>query len=94
VELSAGSLEWTDGPQSSTVDGTEAVAQAVSPLRAVDQRFDRYTSAVRYVDTPALFENRPSYRLLDVSWTDDVGTMNFGLSAHFDKLDVSRGHRS
>jgi transcriptional regulator with XRE-family HTH domain len=94
VPLGDVALNWTDGPQPSAIDGTEPEANSLSPLRTARHRFDRYTSAIRYVDTPTLFENRPSYRLLDVAWTNGGGSMRFGLSAYFDKLDVAEaiGH--
>ena len=88
VELVDVDLTWVEGPQPTTIDGAEAEAQALCPLRTARYRFDRYTSAIRYVDTPALFENRPSYRLLDVSWSESGGRLHFGLAAYFDKLDI------
>jgi len=52
--------------------------------------FPQYTSAIRYLSPPSLFENRPSYRLLDVSWEQSgEGKLQFGLSTFFDKLDIS-----
>jgi hypothetical protein len=87
-------LEWREGPSTTTVDGTGAVAQILCPLRSPGLRFERYTSAIRYVDPPTLFENRPSYRLLDLAWDENDGNMTFGLATYFDKLDVSEalGH--
>jgi hypothetical protein len=63
-------------------------------LRVPGQQFDRYTSAIRYLDPPSLFENRPSYRLLSLAWTGGTGAMRFSLGTYFDKLDVSEaiGH--
>jgi len=94
VDLADIKLGWVEGRQPQSVDGTEPEAARVLPLRTADYRYDRYTSAVRYLDSPTLFENRPSYRLLDVDWSDDMGRMSFGLAAYFDKLDVSEalGH--
>jgi transcriptional regulator with XRE-family HTH domain len=88
-------LEWADGPQPLTIDGTEPSAQRTCPLRTPGQHYQRYTSAVRYLDPPKLFENRPSYRLLEVVWpTAGNARLRFGLAAYFDKLDVSEaiGH--
>jgi transcriptional regulator with XRE-family HTH domain len=74
------------------VDGSESETEPVRPLRTLDDRFDRYSSAVRYLDSPALFESRPSYRLL--SGTLATGVLDFGLATYFDKLDISEalGH--
>ena len=94
VDLDDVDLRWASGPQPSTTTGTEIEARTLSPLRTPEYRYDRYTSAIRYVDTPTLFENRPSYRLLDVQWSGESGSMTFGLSAYFDKLDIAEaiGH--
>jgi transcriptional regulator with XRE-family HTH domain len=49
--------------------------------------FDRYTSAIRHLDPPRLFESRPSYRLLSDHLS--MNALHFGLAAYFDKIDVS-----
>lgn len=82
-------LEWNGDAVAPRVDGTEAEARAVIPLRAPGHAFPTYSSAVRYVDPPGLFENRHSYRLLEVEWRHRTRRMRFGLSTYFDKLDVS-----
>ncbi len=94
VSLDNIALTWVDGAQALPVSGAEPEALRACPFRAPGQQYDRYTSAIRYVDPPALFENRPSYRLLDASWGDDIGAMSFSLATYFDKLDVSEtlGH--
>lgn len=84
-------LAWQDNPGPISVTGTEPEASGMLPLRAPGRRFERYTSAIRYLDKPALFENRPSYRLLDVDLTGDSPRMAFCLGTYFDKLDVSEG---
>jgi transcriptional regulator with XRE-family HTH domain len=94
VRLEGIGLEWVDGSIPYNIDGAEPESQQVRPLRALGQQFERYTSAVRYLDPPTLFENRPSYRLMDVGWAAGGGGMRFGLANYFDKLDVSEavGH--
>jgi hypothetical protein len=82
-------LEWSDGPAPLSVTGAEPEADSVLPLRAPGRRYDRYTSAIRYLDPPSLFENRSSYRLLDAELSADSGKMTFALATYFDKLDVS-----
>jgi hypothetical protein len=76
------------------VTGEEPEARRLLPLCAPGKQYDRYTSAVRYLDPPTLFENRPSYRLLDVDWSGETGRLRFGLATYFDKLDLSEavGH--
>lgn len=92
VDLSALTLELDESPQDVAVDGAEPETLAVRPLRSPGTPFDRYTSVIKHLDPPQLFESRPSYRLLDASLAD--GRLGFGLAAYFDKLDVSEalGH--
>ena len=75
-----------------TIDGSEPATQAMRPLRTADEFFDSYTAAVWRLDPPRLFENRPSYRLLEASLP--ARQLGFGMACYFDKLDVSEalGH--
>lgn len=82
-------LGWEDGAVGLDVDGSEPEACQVLPMRAPGRQFDRYTAAIKYLDKPALFENRSSYRLLDVDLRAKSPTMLFGLATYFDKLDLS-----
>lgn len=92
IDLEELRLNLDEGPQTVAVDGSEAEAEATRPLRTDSVHFDRYTSAIKHVDPPRLFESRPSYRLLDASLKGRH--LDFGLAAYFDKLDVSEalGH--
>ena len=92
VPLRSVQLGLDENRQTMAVSGKEPETEPVRPLRAEGARFDCYTSAIKHLDPPTLFESRPSYRLLDVS--PAAGTLNFGLAAYFDKLDVSEalGH--
>jgi len=94
VDLRRLRLTWEQERQPVAIDGTEPEALLTVPLQAPGDRFRTYTSAVRYVEPPALFENRPSYRLLDIAWSRDAGSMRFGLATYFDKLDIAEalGH--
>jgi hypothetical protein len=85
-------LSLDEGPQDRQVTGKEQASAAVRPLRSPETLFDSYTAAVRHIDPPALFENRPSYRLLECAVTDR--RLRFGLAAYFDKLDIceAAGH--
>jgi transcriptional regulator with XRE-family HTH domain len=89
VRLEDIELEWADDAAGAPVTGGEPEAVGMLPFRAPGQRYQRYTAAIRYLDRPALFENRPSYRLLDVALPGPRGRMRFGLATYFDKLDVA-----
>ncbi len=83
-------LEWVAAPPRPAITGHEAELRPVLPLRTPGHAFRQYTTAMRYLSPPGLFENRPSYRLLDVSWEPSgQGKLRFGLATYFDKLDVS-----
>ncbi|WP_280432601.1 helix-turn-helix domain-containing protein [Nocardia brasiliensis] len=80
-------LSLNESPQSIEVSGTEPATLAVRPLQTLAVPFDSYTAAVKHLDPPQLFESRPSYRYLGGSVSS--GSMEFGLAAYFDKLNVS-----
>jgi transcriptional regulator with XRE-family HTH domain len=92
TELRSLRLTLDEQPHTVAIDGSEAETLPTRPLCAPGQWFDRYTSAVRHLDPPRLFESRPSYRLLGDQL--GAGALHFGLAAYFDKLDVSEalGH--
>lgn len=92
VDLRSLTLSLDEAEQPSVVDGSEPESDRSRPLRVADERFEHYTSAIKHLDTPKLFESRPSYRLLGGSPTE--GHLSFGLAAYFDKLDISEavGH--
>ena len=73
-----------------TLEGTEDVTSDVRPLRAPDRRYQRYSHVVRDVARPKLFENRPSWRLLDAAFSGSHGNLRFGNMNYFDAIDVCR----
>ncbi|GAA3881339.1 hypothetical protein GCM10022243_52410 [Saccharothrix violaceirubra] len=79
-------LDWRDAPPP-MITGTAAELRPVLPLRSPGRAFTRYSTAVRYLAPPRLFENRPSYRLLDVE--PGARRLTFGAMTFFDKYDVS-----
>lgn len=89
IDLDEIELEWASGPHARAIWGVEPDVRACLPLREPLRRFDRYTAAIRYLEPPMLFENRPSYRLLDASLNrEGKPRLRFGLSTYFEKLDV------
>src|SRR5215472_1199948 len=92
VDLHAVGLDWVGSRVGCDVRGTEPEALQTCPLRSPGHQFGRYTLAIRALSPPALFENRPSYRLLAIDWP--AQRLTFGLATYFDKLDVSEavGH--
>ena len=92
VELGSLALRLDEEPQTVVVDGSEPESEGTRPLRTAGARFQRYTSAMKHLSPPALFKGGPSYRLLDFSLASRQ--IDFGLTAYFDRLDVSEalGH--
>ncbi|MGH3889412.1 MAG: helix-turn-helix domain-containing protein [Pseudonocardiaceae bacterium] len=83
-------LEWEPNPPKPIVVGQEPEVRSLLPLRTRLQTFPSYSSAIRYLSPPALFENRPCYRLLGVSFSGNTqSTLRFGQSCYFDKIDMS-----
>jgi transcriptional regulator with XRE-family HTH domain len=82
-------LDWLDGPQRKVVVGTEAEVRLLLPLRAPGRQFESFTAAVRYVDRPTLFENRPTFRLLDASASGPEPHLRFSLGTYFEMVDVA-----
>ena len=55
---------------------------------ASGERYDRYSRALRDLARPRLFDNRVSYRLLDLAWAGSRGTLGFHYTSYFGVLDV------
>jgi transcriptional regulator with XRE-family HTH domain len=70
------------------LDGTEDDTSHVRPLRSPEHRYQRYSHAIRDVARPKLFENRPSWRLLDADFTGSRGRLHFGDMNYFDAMDT------
>lgn len=90
VDIRDVQLAWVEGPQRKLVQGTEAEARLLLPLRAPGHQFESYTAAVRYLDRPTLFENRPTYRLLEATMAIASAGLRFSLATYFEMIDVSQ----
>jgi hypothetical protein len=88
VDLESVRLDFESGAADPLLTGSEVETEPYRPLRANGTRYGRYSQAVRAVARPVLFENRTSYRLLDVSFDASGGRMRFGLTTYFDMVDV------
>jgi transcriptional regulator with XRE-family HTH domain len=88
VPLEAISLSYEPNAAAPILDGTGDATAQLRPLRTAEHRYQRYSAAIRDVAQPRLFENRPSWRLLDVSLTETAGTLHFGDANYFDAMDT------
>ncbi|WTO53443.1 helix-turn-helix domain-containing protein [Streptomyces sp. NBC_00211] len=84
-------LSWLTQTCPPEVSGREKESEGVRPLAANGAKFDRYTQAIRMIDRPSLFVNRPSFRLLDVAQADGKPKLSFGYTTYFDMADVCEG---
>jgi len=90
VDVDEIEMTWDPLPPPPAVRGVEPESEAVRPLNDDGAPFPSYTRAMRDLDRPRLFENRLSFRLLDVARGADGGepAMTFGHTTYFDALDV------
>lgn len=96
VPLGEIELGWVDSPVPAAVTGTEPEAANALPVTASGERLAQsssYSAAIRALDPPRLFENRPAYRLVGARLGSDgvargAGAMAFAAGAYFDGVDV------
>ncbi|MFB7618762.1 helix-turn-helix domain-containing protein [Kitasatospora sp. NPDC056181] len=84
-------LTWLSQTAPPEIAGAEPESERVRPLAPNGGRFARYSQAIRMVDRPSLFVNRPSFRLLDVAQIDGRPKLSFGYTTYFDMADVCEG---
>ncbi len=82
-------VTWDGGLSGEDGDISGPVSAQVRPLRPDGARYASYTAAVAALDRPALFENRPCYRLLDARLAAPAGLRIAGTS-YFEGIDL--GH--
>lgn len=86
VDLSDVALvEVVDAPLPG-VDGSEREASRLLPDQSLSRSFPRYTTAIRDLARPRLFEDRFAWRLLDVDWSER--RLTFGEATYFQCADV------
>jgi transcriptional regulator with XRE-family HTH domain len=91
VDVGDVDLSWSDDATPPLVTGDEVGAEGARPLSGDSgshTRYRRYTRAMRDLDRPTLFENRLSFRLLDVGRHTDRPCLTFGHTTYFDAVDV------
>lgn len=86
VRLQDITLEWVPSADAST--GVQAPRSSVLPTRACGSPYETYSAAVGEIATPAVFENRPTYRMLHAALTGESPRLRFGSGRYFDSIDV------
>jgi hypothetical protein len=82
-------LTWAGHPPAAAVTGAEPASAHLRPLRADGSRYPGYADAIAALDPPAVFGNRPSYRLLAAGLTGEAGHMDLSLGRYFDGVNVT-----
>jgi len=90
VELSRPELSFRQDAAAPAVLGSGPESVSVRPFDEAGQRFATYAEAIEALDRPALFENRPLYRLLAVDLGDlgGGGRLDFTLGHYFDSVSI------
>jgi hypothetical protein len=88
VPLESIELDWHADIAPPLINGSEPVSASYRPHGPTGERYGRYSQAIRALASPALFENRGSYRLLDLAWSGASGHMSYGYTTYFDMVDV------
>ena len=88
LELGEVALDWVEHPPAPAVNGREVASEGVRPLRPDGTRYAAYADALADLGRPALFENRPSYRLLSARLVDGAGRMDLTLGRYFDGVNI------
>jgi transcriptional regulator with XRE-family HTH domain len=88
MDLGGLKLTWADDSPAPAVTGVEAESERCRPLMPHGGRYPRYCHAIRDLDPPSLFENRVSYRLLDLSCDRGHQEQTYGYTTYFAMVDV------
>jgi hypothetical protein len=91
VDLDQVRLRWTEPALAPVVGGASPASAGVRPPACDGQRYRTYADAIAGLDPPALFENRPAYRLLGASLADGGGgaVLELTRGRYFDSLSVA-----
>jgi transcriptional regulator with XRE-family HTH domain len=88
MDVGSVKLTWTDEPASCAIKGGEPESECCRPLTPHGERYPRYCQAVRDLDPPSLFENRVSYRLLNLTGDRRRQEQTYGYTTYFAMVDV------
>lgn len=88
IELSDIQLTYVADAPAPTLDGTEAATSHVRPRVSSSRRHRRYSHAIQDLARPALFEDRASWRLVELGWRDGKGEMTLGSTTYFAGIDT------
>lgn len=88
VPLDAVELAWAPDTPFTGITGTEAQALGVLPQRPDGSHYRSYADAVGALAAPKVFENRPTYRLLEADFSGAGARMTFARGSYFDSINT------
>jgi hypothetical protein len=88
VPLSRIRLEFRPQAPRPAVPDVASLAPLALPTRADGRRYERYSDAIGELAAPAIFENRPIYRLLAADLAAAEPRLTFGRGRFFDGVNV------
>ena len=90
VKLESIRLEFRPDAPPPDLPDLAALAPYALPERADGTRYQRYSEVVAAIAAPAVFENRPTYRLIEADLAAAAGPrLAFGRGRFFDGVDAS-----
>jgi hypothetical protein len=94
LDLDDVELNWAGHAAAAAVTGMEPASARVRPLRAGGERYPAYADALAAIGPPALFENRPSYRILSAELAPGIGHIDLTGGRYFDGVNIGEalGH--
>ena len=81
-------LEFREQAPAPRVTDVADIAPELLPARTDGTRYRRYADVVRELASPAIFENRSTYRLLDADLAGERPHLTFTRGRFFDGVDV------
>jgi hypothetical protein len=88
LDLDEVKLNWAGRPPAPAVSGAEPASAHVRPLRADGTRYPVYSDALAALDPPALFDNRPCYRLLAARLAPGASHMDLARGRYFEGVNI------
>jgi len=88
LDLAEVRLNWAGHPPPPAVSGTDPASAHVRPLRADGTRYPAYTDALAALDPPALFDNRPCYRLLAARLAPGACHLDLAPGRYFEGVNI------
>lgn len=88
LRLDALDLQLAPDSPPAELTGTDPAAASVRPTRSDGFRYPTYSAAMADLAAPTVFENRSTYRLLDVDLSGARGRMVFSRGTYFDGIDL------